>query len=217
MRRRRLAHEGIFGDVNVHWARSTAARKVEGLRNRVRNLIGGAHQVVVLRHRQRNAGDVDLLEGVLTDQRIRNIARDEDNGDGVEHGGTDAGDEVGGTRARGAEADAHLARGAGVAVSGVRCGLFMTDQDVTKLGVVNEHVVEREDDAARVTPDGVAPLQEDCLTKSVGTNAWACAATRGDARIAQHVASRALRRTRGGSSCPWYVPCLCHRSPFTTS
>ena len=114
-----LTHQRIFCDVNVHRPRSTAARKVEGLRNRVRNLIGGAHQVVVLRHRQRNARDVDLLEGVLADECIRNVPRDEDNRYGVEHGGTNASDEVGGARARGAEADAHFARGAGVAISGV--------------------------------------------------------------------------------------------------
>ena len=73
----------------------------------------------MLRHWQRDAGDVNLLEGVLADQRIWNVAGDHHHRNGVEHGGADAGNEVGGTRAGGAEADANLARGAGVPVCGV--------------------------------------------------------------------------------------------------
>ena len=210
MRRFGFAHQRIFGDVNVHRPRSPAARKMERLSNDVRNLIGAAHQIVVLRHRERDAGDVDLLEGVLADQGVWNVPRDHHNGHGVEHGGTDAGHEVGGTRARGAEADSNVARGACVAVRGVRGSLLMAHQDVAQLWVVDEHVIERKDHAAWVAPDGVAPLQQDRLAECVGTNARAYAITSGHARIAQHVASRALCSTRGRSPCAWYVPCLRH-------
>ena len=216
MRCRGLAHQRIFGDVNVHRSRSPAARKVECLSNHVRNLIGAAHQVVVLGHWQRDAGDVDLLEGVLADEGVWNVPRDHHKRHGVEHCGADAGDEVGGTRARGAQAHSNVARGACVAISGVRGRLLMTDQDVAQLRVVDEHVIERKDHATWIAPDGVAPLQQDRLAECVGADAWAYAVTSGDARIAQHVTSRALCSTRGRSSCAWYVTCLCHRSPFTS-
>jgi hypothetical protein len=51
MRRRGLAHQRIFGDVNVHRSWSTAACKVKRLGNNVWDLIGAAHQIVMLRHR----------------------------------------------------------------------------------------------------------------------------------------------------------------------
>ena len=103
----------------MHWPRSPAARKVECLSDHVWNLIGAAHQIVVLRHRERDAGDIDLLEGVLADEGVWNVSCDHHKGHGVEHCGADAGDEVGGTRAGGAKADSNVARGACVAVSGV--------------------------------------------------------------------------------------------------
>ena len=45
--------------------------EVERLGDDVRDVVGVAHQVVVLGHRQRDAGDVDLLERVLADERRR--------------------------------------------------------------------------------------------------------------------------------------------------
>ena len=44
------------------------AGDVEGLGDDARQLVGVADQVVVLGHRQRDAVDVDLLEGVLADE-----------------------------------------------------------------------------------------------------------------------------------------------------
>ena len=46
-------------------------RDVERLGHDARQVVGVADQVVVLGHRQGDAVDVDLLEGVLADQRGR--------------------------------------------------------------------------------------------------------------------------------------------------
>ena len=54
---------------------------------------------------------------------------------------------------RGAQADADLAGGAGVAVGGVGGALLVADQDVAELGVVAPDVVERQDHAAGVAED----------------------------------------------------------------
>ena len=51
------------------------------------DVVGVADQVVVLGHRQRDAGDVDLLEGVLADERAGHVAGDGDHRDRVELGG----------------------------------------------------------------------------------------------------------------------------------
>ena len=65
----RLLLERVLGDVDVDGAGPAGAGDVERLGDDARQLVGVADQVVVLGHRQRDAVDVDLLEGVLADQR----------------------------------------------------------------------------------------------------------------------------------------------------
>ena len=72
----------------------------------------------------------------------------------VEHGGGDAGDEVGGAGAGGGDADADLAGGAGVAVGHVRGALLVADEDVVD-GELAQGVVGGEDGSARVAEDVV--------------------------------------------------------------
>ena len=66
-----LLLEGVLGDVDVDRARPAAPGDVERLGDDPRQVVRVADQVVVLGHRQRDAVDVDLLEGVLADQRRR--------------------------------------------------------------------------------------------------------------------------------------------------
>ena len=74
------------------------------------DVVGVADQVVVLGHRQRDAGDVDLLEGVLADERRGHVAGDGDDRDGVQLRRGDAGHEVRRAGAGGAHAHADPAR-----------------------------------------------------------------------------------------------------------
>ena len=61
------------------------AGDVERLGDDARQVVGVADQVVVLGHRQRDAVDVDLLEGVLADEGGGHVAGDRDHRDRVEH------------------------------------------------------------------------------------------------------------------------------------
>ena len=79
---------------------------------------------------QGDAGDVDFLEGVRAEDFAGDLAGDADHGDGVEHGGGDAGDEIGGSGAGGGDGYADFARGTGVAVGHVRGALLVADEDV---------------------------------------------------------------------------------------
>ena len=146
---------------------------VEGLGDDPRQLVGVTDEVVVLRHRQRDAVDVDLLEGVLADQRRRDVAGDRDHRHRIELGRPDAGDEVRGARPGGAHAHADPAGDAGVAVGGVGAALLVADEDVAELGVVAEDVVERQDHAARVAEEDVDALAEQRLAEDVGADARA--------------------------------------------
>ena len=67
----RLLLERVLGDVDVDRPRPAGPGDVEGLGDDPRQVVGVADEVVVLGHRQGDAGDVDLLERVLADQRRR--------------------------------------------------------------------------------------------------------------------------------------------------
>ena len=83
---------------------------------------------------------------------LRDLAGDADDGDGVEHGGGDAGDQVGGAGAAGGHADADAARGARVAVGHVRGALLMAHEDVVD-GKLAQRVVDGQDGAAGIAED----------------------------------------------------------------
>ncbi len=95
-----------------------------------------------------------LLEGVGAEDFGGDLAGDGDDGDAVEHGGGEAGDEVGGAGAGGGHADADAAAGAGVAVGHVGGALLVADEDVVDGGEFAEGVVDGEDGAAGVAEDG---------------------------------------------------------------
>ena len=124
-------------------------------------------ELVVLRHRQGDAGDVDLLEGVLAQEGGGHVAGDRDERHGVQLRRGDRRDEVrrGGTGR--AQADADPAAGAGIAVGGVAAALLMTDEHVADLGVVAEDVVERQDHAARIAEQDVDVLPDERLHQGV--------------------------------------------------
>ena len=193
VRRTRLAHQRIFRDVHMHGTRPSTARNVECLCNDVRDLIRATYQIVVLSHRERDASDVNLLEGVFPKQGSRNVTRDRNHGNRVEHGGADPRDKICCTRTRRSETDADLPRCARVSICGMRRSLFVSDENVTQARVVNEHVIEGKDHAARIPPDGSAPLKEECLAECIGADAWAWPTATLNARITKHLFARALR------------------------
>ena len=167
MLRLRLLLERVLGDVHVDRARAAGPRDVEGLGQDPGQVVRVPDEVVVLGHRQGDAVDVDLLEGVLADQRGGHVAGDRDHRDRVELGRADARDEVRRAGAGGAHADADLAGRAGVAVGGVGAALLVADEDVAELGVVAEDVVEGQDDAAGIAEEHVHALAEDRLAHDV--------------------------------------------------
>ena len=188
----RLLLQGVLGDVDVDGPGAAGAGEVERLGDDVRDVVGVPDQVVVLGHRQRDAGDVDLLERVLADQRTRDVAGDRDHRDRVQLRRGDRGDEVGRARAAGAHAHADPAARAGVAVRRVAAALLVTDEDVPDLGVVAQDVVDREDDAARVAEQDVGALDDERLHERVGADPRPLARP----HVAEHVLARLLDRRR---------------------
>ena len=161
----------IFENVDVHRAGAAGAGDGEGLPHHVGQLVSVLDQEVALGDGHGDAGDVHLLEGVLADQVLAHIAGDEHHGGGVQIGGGDAGDQVGGAGAGGGEADPHLSRRPGVAVGGVGGTLFMSGQDVPDLlaiAVELELVIDVQNGAAGVAEDSVNALLQQAFHQNLG-------------------------------------------------
>ena len=90
---------------------------------------------------QGHAQYVGFLEGVGADQAGRHLAGDDQHGNGIPVGVGNAGDQVGGTGARGGNADAQLAAGPGVAIGRQGTALFVAAQHVFHAHIVHQRVV----------------------------------------------------------------------------
>ena len=144
----------VLGDVHQHRTRPAGAGDEEGLAEGGGDVLGARDQVVVLGDRQRDAGDVRLLEGVAAQDRRRHLPRDADDGRGIHHRRRDAGDEVRRARSGGGDRHSDFARRPGIAVGHVGGALLVPDQDVPD-GIGRHRVVGRHDRAARVPEDDV--------------------------------------------------------------
>jgi len=161
--------EHVLRNVDVHRARTAGPRQVEGLLHHARDVLRIGHQVVVLRHRHRDAGDVRLLEGVAPDERRRDVGGDDHQRDRVHVGVGDGGDEVRRPWPARAHADAHLARGLGVALGGVTAHLLVADQHVLQLLGAEQRVVDGQDRPTRHPEDPVHAFQLERPDHRLGT------------------------------------------------
>ncbi len=89
--------------------------------------------------------------------------------DGVHVGGGDAGDGIGRTRSRGDQADAALTGRPGIAVRGMAGGLFVPDQDVLDLVLLEHGVVDMQDRPAGIPEDVLDALVDQRLDDDLGT------------------------------------------------
>jgi hypothetical protein len=89
----------------------------------------------------RDTGNVYLLEGVLANKRSGYLTGDGYHGRGIEVSIGNPGYQVGSPRARGSHAYSYLARSSGIAISGMGSALFMSYQNMAKLGVLRQGII----------------------------------------------------------------------------
>ena len=161
-------HSGGEGDVlqkvDEHRAGPASGSHGKGLTHHVGDGLGVPDQIGGLGDGHGDAGDVHLLESVLAQGLLSDIAGDEDHRRGIHIGGGDAGGEIGGPGARGSEAHPHLAGGSGIAIGGVGGPLLVGGQYVVYfILVVIQFIIEIQDGPARIAEDGVHLLLQQAL------------------------------------------------------
>ena len=158
----------IFQKVDEHRAGPAGGGYGEGLPDDVRDSVRVPDQIGGLGDGHGDSGDVHLLERVLTQDVLRDVAGDEHYGGGVVIGGGDAGGQVGGPGAGGGKAYAHLAGGAGIAVGCVGRALLVGGQIVIDLTfIIVELIIEIENGAAGIAEDGIHLLFQQTLHDSL--------------------------------------------------
>ena len=145
----RMELRGICGNilsyVNQYRPRSSAFRDFKGLPQGIRKNVDILDDIAVLCNRHRNAGDIHLLEGILSQKRQGYVCRNRDQRNRIHIGGSDSRYQIRRSRPRGRKADSHLSRRSGVAVRRVGCPLLMGGQIVRNLLTIIESVINIQD------------------------------------------------------------------------
>ena len=139
----------ILGDVDQHRARAARSGDAESIAQHRRHIFGAGDDVVVLGHRQRDAGDVHFLKGIGAQHFASHLAGDADQRNRVQHGGGNAGHHVGGAGAGGGNGHTDAAGGPRIAVGHVHRALLMAHQDVAD-GKFAQRIVGRQDRSAGI-------------------------------------------------------------------
>ena len=155
-------------------------------------------RIVVLGDRQRDAGDVGLLERVGSDERAADLAGDADDRRRVHHRGRDAGHHVRRAGPGGRDGDADLPGRARVAVGHVRRALLVAHEDVADR-IVEHRVVRRQDRAARIAEDDVHALAHEAVPENL--RAGQCLSCSYVISMSSATESRRVRKAQNGSAC----------------
>ena len=154
----KFAAAHVHRDVHEHGARTSGGGDVERLADDVRDVSRVGHEVVVLGDRDRDAGDVGLLEGIGAEHVARHLAGEDHERYRVHIRVRDAGDRVGRTRAARHDHHARLAGHARVPVGRVRGALLVSREHRADLARVVERVEAGQHHAARVAEYDIDPL-----------------------------------------------------------
>ena len=133
-----FAHIGrnILGNIHENRTRTAALCNLKGLAQRICQLCNIFDDRTVLGDRDRHTGDIDLLEGILTQKRHTNVGSDRYNRDGIHIGCGDTGNQIGSTGAGSSHTDANLSCGTGITVRCMGSTLLMGSQHVADFAAV---------------------------------------------------------------------------------
>ena len=183
-RQRAAAHEGslpvlhVFRNIDDDGAGSAGAGEFEGAAHGGFEPLRVRHQEHVLGDRTHDRGYRGLLERVRADGAGRDLAADDDDGDGVGHAVAHRGHRVGRARAGRHHDDADLAAGAGVTGCHESGALFVRGHDqrhgraavvaCVQLVVAEYRIVGGQDRAAAVAEDRIDAFVRQHLHHDIG-------------------------------------------------
>ena len=131
---------------------------MESLAHNAGDVLQPGHQVAVLHDGSGHTEHVCLLEGRSTDESAAHLGCNGHHGDGIEHGISNTGNQIGGTRAGGGHAHTHLPRHTPIAFCRKSTTLFVAGQNRTNRGFVTQRLVYGHTGTAGVCEYYIYPL-----------------------------------------------------------
>ena len=160
--------DDVLRDVDEHGARAAGRRDVERLADRLRDVLRGRDEEVVLGDGHRDAGGVALLERVGADRRGRHLTGDHDHRDRIHHRVAQRRDDVGRRRAARHHRHARPTGGVGETLGHVPGALLVAHEDVADRRV-EDRVVDGKDRAARQSEDDLDTLELEGLDQRLSS------------------------------------------------
>ena len=165
--------EHVLGDVDEHGPLAARRREVERLTDDVGDVFGPRDEVIVFRHRHRDAPGMRLLEGVVADGSPGDLPGDRHHRNRVHVGVLQGGDQVRGCRSRGRDGDADPTGGMCVAGCHVPRALLVASQDVPDVAV-DDRVVGGEDRSAGYPEYDLDFLEFECTDEGLCSGELVC-------------------------------------------
>ena len=162
----RILH--VLGNIHQNRTRSAGLCNAECLPNGVCQLFHMLYQEVVLGNGHGYTGDVDLLEAVPSDERVRNVAGNGNQRNRVQISRCDTGDQIGCAGTGGGDDNAYLAGSTCIAVGSVGCALFVSCDDVMDPILCQiESIVDIDDLSARIAEYRCCALFDEGLNNNL--------------------------------------------------
>ena len=145
----------VLGHIDQHRTGATSGRNVISLAGDARQRVGFLHEVVVLHHRNGDAENISLLEGVLAEHPGHGLTANHQHRHRVHHRGHQAGDGVAGAGAGGHQHRSGAASRAGIAIGHVHRALLVTHEDEFHLRLHRLQGVENRNRGTAGIPENV--------------------------------------------------------------
>ena len=158
----------VPGHVNQHRPGAARGRDAKRLRNHVQQVRGRADQVVVLGDGNAQTIGIHFLESVGADHGQGHLAGDADQGNGIEPGIGQGGEDIGGSGAGGGQADLRTTADPGQALGDESGSLLMTGQDMMDGSALGQGIVQRQVRSARNAGEGAYSLSLEQVDNDFG-------------------------------------------------
>ena len=143
-------HQDVFRKIDQNRARATGCSNMKCLDHGGLQLGTLFHQIVMLGTGTGDAGCVGFLKGVVANQVGRHLPGQADHRHGIHQRVGQACNRIGSAGAGCNENDTGLAGRTGITLSGMDCRLFVTNEDVLDLVVLEQSVINRKNGTARI-------------------------------------------------------------------
>ena len=158
----------ILRDINQNRTWAVALCDFKRLTDGICQLGNVAHDEVMLGNRHGDAGNIDLLEAVASNQRGADVAGDGNHRNGVHVCGRDAGDQIGCTRTGRSEYNTNLTGCACIAICRMGSALLMRRQDMTDaVRILVQLIINIQNCTARIAENRIGTLLEQCLDEDL--------------------------------------------------